>query len=296
MTTLTDFDQFTDLRGKPEDRPVFSLDLRSELKATIEDALAVIPPTTGDPLKITKSDVTKVLKCEGRYQAEEPFGWTRPTAKGTLVHKALEVACGPTGYQPPDNLVQIALARFKKGGLDGSISEYFGQIDREEFEEIRQEAVADVESYLNLFPPLKDSWNPSAEVWSSVAFANKGIKCNGKIDLRLGSTKGTTSSTLLIDFKTGKPTYDDMQELRFYGLLETLSYPKPPFRWANVYLGNGHIMHEDVSEEMLWVTAGRLIEATLKIAALSEGKEAELTPGDACRFCPAAETCEGAVA
>lgn len=286
MTTLVEFDQFDALRGTPDERPTLS-GLREELKATIEEALASV----AGPLKITKSDVTKVFKCEGRYLAQEPLGWSRATAKGTLVHKALEVACGPTGRKEPEALVQIALARFERGGLDGSISEYLGEIDPEGREEIRREAAANVESFLKLFPPLKGSWNPSPEVWTSVWVGDRRITYSGKIDLRMGSTNSPQCSTLLIDFKTGQPSYDDMNELRFYALLEALSYPKPPFRWANVYLGNGYIAHEDVSEEMLWVAVGRLIEATLKIDELTNGRKADLTPGDVCRFCPASNAC-----
>lgn len=289
MTTLTDFDQFTDLRGNPDDRPTFRSDLREDLRAALEEGLRSVV----GPLTITKSDINKVMECEGKYVAVEEFDWNVANARGTLAHKAIELHIGGLDRSPGE-LVKAAIGRHIAEGT--SLARYLKDLSAEEQAELTVAATDYVIKYREMFPVFHDAWWPNAEASTATIIGkSKRVLLRGKIDLKLGTATGERSNTILIDWKTGHPSFTDFADLRFYALLETLRTGVPPFRLANTYLNAGQISYETVSEETLWTTVDRVIEATLKIAALNEDEEPKLNPGNACRFCPAMLTCSEAV-
>jgi hypothetical protein len=62
----------------------------------------------------------------------------------------------------------------------------------------------------------------------------------------------------------------DRDELRFYALLATLAGGAPPFRWATLYVTEGRLEHEDLSEPVLATAADRVADAVLQAVRLAE--------------------------
>ncbi len=295
MTITTD--ALSELRGTKADRPIVPTSLRTEIRQFMEDCLVNV---TG-PHKINKGSVSKVMQCEGKFMAPDAFGWSPQAARGTIVHKATELYVGGLTDRSPSALAEASVMRIRRGGIDKNLADYFDALTSEEQAELLDEAAENISNFHTMFPPIPDSWNPAPEFSTSAWIGNpKRVILSGKIDLRLGSIdklQPNRANMLLIDFKTGKPSASDFDDLRFYALIETLRIGVPPFRLANVYLSTGLITTEDYDEDVLWATVERVAEATLKIAGLRDGAfKPTLTPGPACLFCPIAAECKAAEA
>jgi hypothetical protein len=100
----------------------------------------------------------------------------------------------------------------------------------------------------------------------------------------------------MIDFKTGEARPDHAEDMRFYALLMTLGFQLIPYRVATVFLESGEWQLEDVTEEVLQHAADRVIAAARTASALQGGRQAALTPGPWCSWCPRALDCPGSTA
>ena len=279
------------LRGDANQRPVVDAGLRTALQAELDLATENIEGR----LTIDKYRLNKVHQCEGLYSAIDVFEWRPATARGVIAHKAIELSVGGVKRTTPHKLVDMACERICESPENPSLADYLRQIDDGERAELRSEASNLIIGFMEMFPPLQPHWIPHAEATTAAITGRKRIVCRGKIDLKLGQLDGARSNTVIIDMKTGNPAFSHLDDLRFYGLLETLRTGMPPFQWANVYLSSGKIEIERCSEAILWTSLRRLIDGIHKIARLElDNKEPHLTPGVGCRFCPAQPTCEQA--
>lgn len=279
------------LRGDPESRPKVDRSLKAALQAELDLATENIHGR----LTIDKHRLTKAHQCEGRYMAVDMFEWNPSNARGTIAHKAIELASLGTTPMTPDQLIREVFDRVTTSPDNASLAEYIREIGDAERAELRGEAMNILINFLEMFPPLKPAWNPHTEASTSAITANKQIVIRGKIDLKLGVLQGDRANTMIVDTKTGNPSFSDLDDLRFYALLETLRTGVPPFQWANAYVSAGRLEVERYSEAILWTSLRRLIDGIQKIARLElDHKEPVLTPGMGCRFCPAKDDCEAA--
>jgi hypothetical protein len=283
----TQADVLGQLRGNVEDRPSVRPDLKKELQSELELGLRAIE----GPLTISKGMLAQVHACEGRYLAVDEFDWSPANAKGTIVHKAIELSVDGTKALPPQALVTKAMDWICESPTSQSLAEYVRRIGEAERAELRNNSTDLVIKFLEMFPPLKPHWHPNAEATTAAYVGNKRVVFQGKIDLKLGVLQADRSSTLIIDIKTGNPAFTDLDDLRFYALLETLRTGVPPYRWANAYVSAGRADSEDASEAILYTALKRTIEGARKIGELNMGRTPKLTPGSACKFCPAREDC-----
>ncbi|HVF31466.1 MAG TPA: hypothetical protein VM933_00405, partial [Acidimicrobiales bacterium] len=84
-------------------------------------------------------------------------------------------------------------------------------------------------------------------------------------------------------------------DLRYYALLETLRSRVPPFRVASYDLEAARWQAEDVTAELLFVAAHRVVDGVTKLAELRLGRRAPTTtPGPSCSYCRRRDTCPGA--
>jgi hypothetical protein len=123
------------------------------------------------------------------------------------------------------------------------------------------------------------------------------VVISGKIDLLLGAAdrlEPMRGTRLAIDLKTGGAYPNYVEDNRFYALLLTLRFGVPPYRVASLFLEGGTWQAEDVHEDLLFHAADRVVQAARAAHALGAGREAALTPGPWCRWCPRAVTCPSA--
>jgi hypothetical protein len=283
-----------DLGAKRQDRPTFRPDLRDELRTELEHALApLLDQAVERPVSVTKRDLSLLHSCEAHFVADRQaeFAWTVPTARGAVAHKAIELLVSWRGEPIPLDLVDEALGRLEQDerGIGGFIKT-LGQAERAELTGRANDFVA---TFLETFPPLNRRWVPVAESRVRAELCDDTLALQGRVDLSLGKADGTTAGKVLIDLKTGRPSPTHADDLRFYALLETLKLGVPPRLLVNYYLESGLPRREAVSEDLLWSTAKRLVDAVEKLVALSgpDSRPPATTPGPGCRWCPASRSC-----
>lgn len=291
-----------ELRGPGRDRPAFPADLSARLRARLEEGLADVADRVAErlgengELVVTKRDLAQVHQCERLYVAGlGTFAWSPLAARGSVVHKALELTMGMAVSMPPGELVDVAIDRLAE--QERGVADFLATADAVEHAELRVAATDMVSKFSDEFPPLRKSWRPRVESSLSAHLCGGRVLLRGKVDLALGRAEGTTAGVLIVDFKTGRPAPAHIDDLRFYALLETLRVGVPPFRVASWYLDSGQSHPEDVTEELLLAAARRVVDGVRTLVELRvEGRQATWRPCPACSFCPARGECEGALA
>ena len=114
---------FLEELGAPaSQRPDFAGDLRHHLRAAIETAvghhLDVLPP--GEIVFLSKHRLALLHGCEARFLAEESqtFAWNIPIARGTITHKAIELALNWRREIEPSNIIDETIARYEEDLTD----------------------------------------------------------------------------------------------------------------------------------------------------------------------------------
>jgi hypothetical protein len=282
------------------DRPTFSSDLGSRLRAQLEEGLQPLIlalDTLGiEKLWVSKHKVSSIHGCEVRFLAEDDRGfegWTVPMARGTIAHRAIELSMHVRGDPVPAELVDHTLATLTEGETN-SMADWLQSISEFERADLRGAAIDKVSAFLEMWPPLKPSWRPRTESKARVDLLNDRITLQGKVDLTVGVAEGSRAGKVLIDLKTGAFSPVHVDDLRFYALVEAIKVGVPPRRVATHYLESGNLVPEDVSEAMLTSAAVRVIDAVERWLELRAGRLVPLLkPSAACRWCPVLPNCDG---
>ncbi len=284
-----------DLGAKRGERPSFRDDLREHLKHEVEETLSpLLTEVTDLPLFVSKRALSMLHNCEARYVAEQDveFAWTVPMARGSVAHKAIEMLVTWRGEPIPLDLVDHAMARLEIS--DRGVGTFIQTLDEAERAELAGRANDFVATFIETFPPLQRRWVPVAESRVRAELCEDQLALQGRVDLSLGKADGNVAGKVLIDLKTGRPSMSHAEDLRFYALLETLKVGVPPRLLVNYYLEAGEPRREEVTEDLLWSSAKRLVDAVAKLIELSsrDPRPPTTSPGPGCRWCPAADTCE----
>jgi hypothetical protein len=284
-----------DLGATPEQRPSFRDDLRDHLRHEIEESLnPLLTDVPNLPLVVWKRDLSTLHDCEARYVAEKDadFVWTVPMAKGSVAHKAIELLVTWRGEPTPLELVDEAIARLEHSERGvGTFIKGLGEAERAELSGKANDFVA---TFVETFPALNRRWVPVAESNVRAELCEDQLGLHGRVDLTLGRAYGNVAGKVLIDFKTGRPNRTHLDDLRFYALLETLKVGVPPRLLVNYYLEAGQPRREEVTEDLLWSTAKRLIDGVAKRIELEgRAKRAPIpSPGLGCRWCAGLDGCD----
>jgi hypothetical protein len=288
--------QVLDLLGAPAgERPTFDAGLRHELRAELEEGLAHLAGDLDpdDPFFVSKHKLGSVHGCEVRMLAEEDAGfeWSVPTARGTVAHKAIELSVHWRGEPTPAELVDEAIGRLSNDG--STLAEFLQRASEVDVVELRGDALDRVTKFTESFPPLQARWRPVTESRARVDLLGGRLVLQGKVDLSLGQSRGTTAGKVLIDLKTGGFAPVHLDDLRFYALLETIRIGVPPRVVATYYLDSGEPRVEAVTVALLRSTVARVIDGCDRLVGLAHGTVAPaLRPGPSCRWCVALAGCE----
>lgn len=282
------------LRVPTQARPEFEPSLRHELHAMLEDGLAPVVERLpdGEDLFITKHQLAAIHGCEARHLAEEAqgFTWSAPLARGTVVHKAIELSVHWRAEPVPLALVDEALARLEED--DKGISEFLQGCTEVEWAELRALAGDSVTKFLECFPPLRRSWRPVTEARVRHELCHDRVTLLGKPDLALGQPQGPTAGKVLIDLKTGGFSPSHVDDLRFYALVETLRVGVPPMKLASYYLDACRPHPEPVTVGLLEAAAQRVIAGADRLVALEHERAAPVKrTGPPCRWCLLRDDC-----
>jgi hypothetical protein len=287
-----------DALGSPGgDWPAFDVGLRHELRATLEDGLGPAVTSANElgllPLHVTKHVLSSVHGCEARFLGESNDfpGWSIPTARGAVAHKAIELSVNLRGNALPRDLVDDALDRLTES--ENGLATWLQGISEIERAELRAVANDRVATFLEAWPPLVSKWRPVTEARIRSEVCEGAIVLQGKVDLTLGMAAGTTARKVLVDLKSGAFSPAHLEDLRFYALLETLKLGVPPRRVATYYLESATCEPLDVTDAVLRSAARRVVDGVDRLVALRGGQAQPVyRPGPACRWCPLLASCE----
>lgn len=281
------------LGAGPDERPRFDPGLRPALRRQLDRGLdeACADFEGDDRLFVNKHDLAGIMGCERRFVAEAgtPFEWSVPLARGTIAHKAIELSIHFAGEPTPLQLVAEAVDSLAHS--DRSIAQWLQTASERELAELRSQANDRVARFVECWPPLKPAWMPVTE--ARLRYEHAGaIVLSGKVDLSLGRPRGDQAGKVLVDLKTGARRPEHLDDLRFYGLLETLVVGTPPRLLATYYLDQGRLLAEDVTEGLLELTVARISDGVARI--IETGKrlgEPSTAPGPPCRWCVVQADC-----
>jgi hypothetical protein len=286
-------DVLDQLGAVAHERPQFPAELRYELRGSIEKGISEHVDRLAADARIfaNKHALGAVHGCETRFLAENEFpGWSVPLARGTVVHKAVELSINWRGSHHPADLVDESLAslEFSEQGI-GSFLQEQPEADRAQ---LRGDAIDLVTKFTECWPPLKKRWRPVTESKVRLELFEGRVVFQGKIDLTLGRAEGNKAGKVLIDLKSGTLRSSHLDDMRFYALIETIRIGVPPRRIASYYLDQGRFHPEDVSEDILFAAADRAASGVRRMIELHlNEREPSLLPGPQCRWCRALDTC-----
>jgi len=245
------------------------------------------------PLLITKTRLARLV-CDGLQADPAPYVHTWANVRGTLVHAAIEADVDGSRGRAVEEVVEQAWFRLAadRPGDPSSISSWLNVRDALERATLLDESATLLAGFREVWPDLRGAPLRLRTEQRLVAFiGGRSIRLQGVPDLMLDSPVADGSArTLLIDLKTGMPRGQrDRDELRFYALLATLARPTPPFRWATLYVTEGRVEHEDLTEALLTTAAERVADAIVQAVRLSEvgagTAEERLRSGGWCSGC-----------
>lgn len=278
------------MADRPEFAPELRYELRGELERHIEDHVKRLG--ADDSVFANKHALSAVHGCEGKFMAEQDFpGWSVPLAKGSVVHKAIELSINWRGTPHPADLVDEALAALEHS--EQGIGEFVQELSEVDRAQLRSDVVGHVTAFTECWPPLKKEWRPVTESKVRLELFGGQVVLQGKIDLTLGRAQAGKAGKVLIDLKSGKLHPHHLDDMRYYALIETIRIGVPPRRIASYYLDQGRFHPEDITEDILFAAAARASSGIRRMIELQhDGDTAVLRPGPQCRWCRALDTCE----
>jgi len=256
------------------------------------------------PLLVTKTRLSRLV-CDGLQRDPVAYVHAWANVRGTLVHAAIEADIDGARSHPPDEVVTRAWHRLssQRPGDPSSIGAWLNARDGGERDTMLAESAELLAGFREVWPDLAGApLRVLTERRLVVMLGGRSVQLQGVPDLIIESqVEDGRARSLIIDLKTGMPRGQrDRDELRFYALLATLRGGVPPFRWATLYVTEGRIEHEDLSEAILLTAADRVADAILQAIRLAgappDDPAERLTGGAWCAGCRRAPTCAVAAA
>ena len=240
----------------------FDPELEARLRERIERGIADAAPP--HPLRLWKERLNDLGRCQGLFAAaiggeSEPSRYGPWAARGTMVHKAIELEIGSSRSYDPHELARRAAFGLQD---DRQFGPYWRDLDQLERDGLVMAAVETLESFRASFPPLGElrrSLAPVCEHWLEASFGGGHVSVLGKVDLVLNRFDPARSTRVLVDLKTGQARPEHPEDMRLYALLYTLRYGMPPYRVGTLFLNSGVPQTELVDEAVLEHAADRLV-------------------------------------
>jgi hypothetical protein len=138
----------------------------------------------GERLYLGKSAIAGVLACEARHVApQEPFCWTRRTARGEIIHRAIALASAGE-KSGPHELTAGALDEAMAAG--SSLGRWLGTQPGRTRVAVAAEAISGIEAFLSAWPPNGFGRGLVPEYPMAVDLLGGRVRVAGRVDLVLG--------------------------------------------------------------------------------------------------------------
>ncbi|HET8929643.1 MAG TPA: PD-(D/E)XK nuclease family protein [Acidimicrobiales bacterium] len=282
--------------GDRDARSEFDSGIAGELRARLEAGLTDVVTRSRDDRVVTvaKHLLNGMHGCQARYlhEQQQPFEPSVPIVKGTIAHKALELAVHWPGVPLPLELVDQAIERI--GSADHWATDFVATMEPAERAELRAAAAEIVNKFVESWPPLVPAMRPATEAKMWAELCGGRIVLKGQADLTLGQPigSGTRARKVIVDYKTGGRSPEHRSDLRFYALVETLRLGVPPRLVVTAYLNTATLETEVITADVLTATVARVVDGVAAHVALTTGdSEPVRRPSGVCRWCALLEDC-----
>jgi PD-(D/E)XK nuclease superfamily len=270
-------------RARPESWPE---DYPAGLRQRLERRLAAIP--LEGALWLSKARLDGLARCEGSFEAEVngergPFEYGFRAAVGAVAHGGIQADVASERSMDARSLIDYSL---RTQLADTRFLAHWSALEELERRQILAEATRELALFREMFPPFERRAQPLSELPLKVRLLEGRITLSGRPDLVLGRPP-----SIVIDFKTGDPRPEHVEDGRFYALLLTLMLRRPAALAATAYLDSLELQPEEIEPRVLERAADRVVEATRVAAGFRTGRSPRLRPGPYCSWCPRAETC-----
>ena len=265
------------------------------VRAYLHEQLADLAPrfSRDNQLWVSKQRLSTIHSCETLHLAnKDTFRWTPATAKGTVLHKAVELGINWRGDTTPTDVVDEAIARLTDSTTN-NIADFLVDLSDGDRAQLRSYAIDLYTRFEECFPKLKKSWRPVCEASARYEMFDRSIVLSTKADLTLGAA----DQKVIIDVKSGGIYASHREDLRFYALVEALRSGMAPRRTATYSISAARPDVEEVTEGVLQAAVRRVVAGIRAIVAVElDGREPTRQPGGHCRWCPLNESCAQGVA
>lgn len=283
---------FDNLLAIGAERPVGPAGLADRLRDHIAAGTAGALATWTQPtLWLSKSQLFSVLRCEAQYQADARTprrGTMHPaTAIGIVTHRAIQIA-----HTHPGRTVADAV----EAAVEGSRSEdgfgsWWESAPVAAQSDLISQATNRTTAFLDSWPTLEKNWNARFE--DSFQARIGRLVLAARIDLVIGRPRADGRQTMVLcDLKTSSISDYHADEAAFYALVATLRHGIAPWRSTVFSLSSGEWVEPDVTEEMLFAAADKVIagvNATVEV--LLDARDPHYEAGVHCSWCPMKTTC-----
>ncbi len=278
-----------------------------------------------------KHRLSGVLGCEEKFLAERfhKFEWNTKNAVGTVSHKALELAFNMEGGINANDLADAAVEQLVMDAVEQMMSDnesmaaFLQDCSEADMATLKSGVVERVSKIVECFPPINNSMNPVTETRLAGTLLGGKVRLSGVVDLVLNpgagepagakeavedgeswsdksdgdksaeADDGLVANKVIIDFKTGWQQPNHRDDLRFYALLETMRSGVPPRLLMSLYLDDGDLSVEEVSQELLDATIRRVADAIGRHQELTQDKTTpKKNTGPPCNWCTLQVECE----
>lgn len=280
------------IRPPADERPSYPSTLRMELRTALEGGVADVVDHLTEPLWVAKRSLAAVNGCEASFQADQAvrFSYNTATARGQILHKAVELFVHMPGTRPPLDLVDEAMAGLEND--QNAMAEFLHSLEPATRAEVRGEVGGLLTTFVDTFPPLRPAWRPTTEMSRRIGLHRDLVMLSARFDLTLGAPVDTTAGRVIIELKTGRPAPGHQDDLRFYALLETLVVGVPPLATATFYVDAGEVRVQPVNRASLDSALRRTIDGVRRLIELRIGTdEPRRRPGPPCRWCSIVGDC-----
>ncbi|NBO34137.1 MAG: hypothetical protein EBV02_07200, partial [Actinobacteria bacterium] len=153
-----------DALGKSPDWVPLPRSVVDSIRNRITDELADVAGryTPEKALWISKQKLNMVHGCEAQHMAaRDTFEWNPNIAKGTVLHKAVELGVHWRGDTVPADIVDEAIARLADS--NHNIADYLASLSEGDRAQLRSYVVDMYTRFEECFPRLKPAWRPVTE-------------------------------------------------------------------------------------------------------------------------------------
>ncbi|MSO37389.1 MAG: hypothetical protein EXQ69_03970 [Acidimicrobiia bacterium] len=280
------------------ERPIFDPGLAEELRGELETHLAPIAASLEpkDQLFVNKQKLKDAQTCEGLLYSRihDLFVINSAIARGTLAHRSVQRLIGSDYQLTPLDAVHGLFGDLVEDPGGDSTGEFVQAMGVGARAELCSEVADMVIKFAMDWPRLKRAWNPRVESRIAASFGGGVIRMSGKVDLAIGNERHGAAGVFIADLKTGFERHDNLYDVRFYALLETLRSSVPPFRIAVYYLDSGQCDWLDVTEDLLRSEVRRVLDGIEVFHRVRNQRKDQLVrnPNGLCPYCSLIDDCE----